>query len=376
MKRIFLIVLDSAGIGYEPDAEIFGDVGADTFGACFKTGRLNVPNMRKSGLYNIDGVSMTPAEEKPCGIYGRLREKSMGKDTTVGHWELAGVVSEKPLPTFPDGFPDDLLERFSAATGRKVLCNKPYSGTQVIKDYGREHIETGALIVYTSADSVFQIAAHEDIVPVETLYEYCRKARELLTGDYAVGRVIARPFVGEYPDFVRTSNRHDFSLEPPEDTMLDKIKSSGLDAIAVGKIYDIFAGKGITEFVRTKDNDDGMAKTLEYAKKDFHGICFTNLVDFDMKYGHRRDVEGYTDALNRFDVQFGELLSMLGEEDAVMITADHGCDPTFKGTDHTREYVPLLITGKNIKPQNLGTKDSYSFASETVLKMLGIKETR
>lgn len=305
MKRIFLIVLDSAGIGYEPDAELFGDVGADTFGACFKTGRLNIPNMRKSGLFNIDGVSMTPAEEKPCGIYGRLREKSMGKDTTVGHWELAGVVSEKPLPTFPDGFPDDLLERFSAATGRKVLCNKPYSGTQVIKDYGREHIETGALIVYTSADSVFQIAAHEDIGPVETLYEYCRKARELLTGDYAVGRVIARPFVGEYPDFVRTSNRHDFSLEPPEDTMLDKIKSSGLDAIAVGKIYDIFAGKGITEFVRTKDNDDGMAKTLEYAKKDFHGICFTNLVDFDMKYGHRRDVQGYTNALNRFDVQFG-----------------------------------------------------------------------
>lgn len=376
MKRIFLIVLDSAGIGYEPDAELFGDVGADTFGACFKTGRLNIPNMRKSGLFNIDGVSMTPAEEKPCGIYGRLREKSMGKDTTVGHWELAGVVSEKPLPTFPDGFPDDLLERFSAATGRKVLCNKPYSGTQVIKDYGREHIETGALIVYTSADSVFQIAAHEDIVPVETLYEYCRKARELLTGDYAVGRVIARPFVGEYPDFVRTSNRHDFSLEPPEDTMLDKIKSSGLDAIAVGKIYDIFAGKGITEFVRTKDNDDGMAKTLEYAKKDFHGICFTNLVDFDMKYGHRRDVQGYTNALNRFDVQFGELLSMLGEDDAVMITADHGCDPTFQGTDHTREYVPLLISGENIKPQNLGTKDSYSFASETVLKMLGIKETR
>ena len=223
MKRIFLIVLDSAGIGYEPDAEIFGDVGADTFGACFKTGRLNVPNMRKSGLYNIDGVSMSPVEKNPCGAYGRLREKSMGKDTTVGHWELAGVISEKPLPTFPDGFPDDLLEKFSRATGRKILCNKPYSGTQVIKDYGREHLETGALIVYTSADSVFQVAAHEDIVPVETLYEYCRKARELLRGDYAVGRVIARPFVGEYPDFVRTSNRHDFSLEPPEDTMLDTI---------------------------------------------------------------------------------------------------------------------------------------------------------
>lgn len=366
MKRVFLIVLDSAGIGYEPDADLFGDVGADTFGDCFRTGKLNVPNMRNAGLYNIDGVSMDPPVEKPCGMYGRLREKSMGKDTTVGHWELAGVVSPKPLPTFPNGFPDEVIKRFEEETGCGVLCNKPYSGTQVILDYGREHLETGKLIVYTSADSVFQIAAHEKLVPPEKLYEYCRIAREILTGEYGVGRVIARPFEGEYPNFVRTANRHDFSLVPPEDTMLDILKNAGSSTIAVGKIYDIFAGKGITEFVRTKSNDDGMEKTIEYAKKDFTGLCFTNLVDFDMKYGHRRDVEGYTAALNRFDEQLGELLPLLGEDDCVMITADHGCAPTFKGTDHTREYVPLLVIGKGIEPQNLGTKESYAFVSELI----------
>lgn len=370
MKRVFLIVLDSAGIGYEPDADLFGDVGADTFGDCFRTGKLNVPNMRKAGLYNIDGVSMKEPAEKPCGMYGRLREKSMGKDTTVGHWELAGVVSPKPLPTFPNGFPDEVLKRFEEATGRGVLCNKPYSGTQVILDYGKEHLETGRLIVYTSADSVFQIAAHEKLVPPEKLYEYCRIAREILTGEYGVGRVIARPFEGEYPNFTRTANRHDFSLEPPEDTMLDELKNAGLSTIAVGKIYDIFAGKGITEYVRTKSNDDGMEKTMEYAKKDFKGLCFTNLVDFDMKYGHRRDVEGYTNALNRFDEQLGQLLLLLGEDDCVMITADHGCAPTFKGTDHTREYVPLLVIGENIEPQNLGTKESYAFVSELVKRYL------
>ena len=370
VKRVFLIVLDSAGIGYEPDADLFGDVGADTFGDCFRTGKLNVPNMRNAGLYNIDGVSMRPPVEKTCGMYGRLREKSMGKDTTVGHWELAGVVSPKPLPTFPNGFPDEVLKRFEEATGRGVLCNKPYSGTQVILDYGREHLKTGKLIVYTSADSVFQIAAHEKLVPPEKLYEYCRIAREILTGEYGVGRVIARPFEGEYPNFTRTANRHDFSLEPPEDTMLDELKNAGLSTIAVGKIYDIFAGKGITEYVRTKSNDDGMEKTMEYAKKDFTGLCFTNLVDFDMKYGNRRDVEGYTNALNRFDEQLGQLLPLLGEDDCVMITADHGCAPTFRGTDHTREYVPLLVIGKKIEPQNLGTKESYAFVSELVKRYL------
>lgn len=373
MKRVFLIVLDSAGIGFEPDADKFGDVGADTFGSCFKTGALNVPNMAAAGLFNIDGISFGAPVQNPTGKYAKLREKSMGKDTTIGHWELAGIVSPEPLPTYPNGFPDEVIERFSRETGRGVLCNKTYSGTEVIKDYGREHTETGKLIVYTSADSVFQIAAHEDIVPVEKLYEYCEIARKILTGKHGVGRVIARPFTGKYPDFVRTSNRHDFSLLPPGETMLDRIKNAGMDVIAVGKINDIFAGKGITEFVRTKNNADGMEKTLAYADRDFHGLCFVNLVDFDMVYGHRRDVKGYTEALNAFDVKFGELLGKLGEEDVVMVTADHGCDPCFKGTDHTREYVPLLVAGKSVTPENLGVKDRYSFVSELTEHLLKVE---
>lgn len=373
MKRVFLIVLDSAGIGFEPDADKFGDVGADTFGSCFKTGALNVPNMAAAGLFNIDGISFGTPVQNPTGKYAKLREKSMGKDTTIGHWELAGIVSPEPLPTYPNGFPDEVIERFSRETGRGVLCNKTYSGTEVIKDYGREHIETGKLIVYTSADSVFQIAAHEDIVPVEKLYEYCEIARKILTGKHGVGRVIARPFTGKYPDFVRTSNRHDFSLLPPGETMLDRMKNAGMDVIAVGKINDIFAGKGITEFVRTKNNADGMEKTLAYADRDFHGLCFVNLVDFDMVYGHRRDVKGYTEALNAFDVKFGELLGKLGEEDVVMVTADHGCDPCFKGTDHTREYVPLLVAGKAVDSENLGVKDSYSFVSELTEQLLKVE---
>lgn len=370
MKRVFLIVLDSAGIGFEPDADKFGDVGADTFGSCFKTGALNVPNMAAAGLFNIDGISFGTPVQYPTGKYAKLREKSMGKDTTIGHWELAGVVSPEPLPTYPQGFPDEVIERFSRETGRGVLCNKTYSGTEVIKDYGREHMETGKLIVYTSADSVFQIAAHEDVVPVEKLYEYCETARKILTGKHGIGRVIARPFTGKYPDFVRTPNRHDFSLLPPAETMLDRIKNAGMDVIAVGKINDIFAGRGITEFVRTKNNADGMEKTLSYAERDFHGLCFVNLVDFDMTYGHRRDVKGYTEALNAFDVKLGELLGKLGEEDVVMVTADHGCDPCFKGTDHTREYVPLLVMGKAAAPENLGVKESYAFVSELAEKML------
>lgn len=373
MKRVFLIVLDSAGIGFEPDADKFGDVGADTFGSCFKTGALNVPNMAAAGLFNIDGISFGTPVQNPTGKYAKLRERSMGKDTTIGHWELAGIVSPEPLPTYPGGFPDEVIERFSRETGRGVLCNKTYSGTEVIKDYGREHIETGKLIVYTSADSVFQIAAHEDVVPVEKLYEYCEIARKILTGKHGVGRVIARPFTGKYPDFVRTSNRHDFSLLPPGETMLDRIKNAGMDVIAVGKINDIFAGKGITEFVRTKNNADGMEKTLAYADRDFHGLCFVNLVDFDMVYGHRRDVKGYTEALNAFDVKFGELLGKLGEEDVVMVTADHGCDPCFKGTDHTREYVPLLVAGKAVDSENLGVKDSYSFVSELTEQLLKVE---
>lgn len=370
MKRVFLIVMDSAGIGTAPDSAKFGDEGADTFGSCFKTGRLNVPNMEKLGLFNIDGIKFGSPVTSPTGAYGKLTEKSMGKDTTIGHWEIAGVISPEPLPTYPDGFPEEIIDAFSKATGRGVLCNKTYSGTDVIRDYGREHMETGALIVYTSADSVFQIAAHEDIVPVEKLYEYCEAARKILTGKNGVGRVIARPFRGSYPDFVRTPNRHDFSLLPPSETMLDKIKGAGLDVIAVGKIYDIFAGQGITEFVRTKNNDDGMDRTLEYADRDFHGLCFVNLVDFDMVYGHRRNAVGYTEALNEFDVRLGELMKKLGGDDVVMITADHGCDPCFKGTDHTREYTPLLMYGKKIGSEDLGIKDSYSFIADKICEML------
>ncbi|MCD7731026.1 MAG: phosphopentomutase [Oscillospiraceae bacterium] len=370
MKRVFVIVLDSFGIGFEPDADKFGDVGANTLGSCFKTGRLNVPNMAAAGLFNIDGINFGTPAAKPTGKYARLREKSMGKDTTIGHWELAGVISPNPLPTYPNGFPDEILEKFISATGRGILCNKPYSGTQVIKDYGMEHIKTGKLIVYTSADSVFQIAAHEDIVPPKRLYEYCEEARKILVGRHGVGRVIARPFTGEYPDFSRTPNRHDFSLLPPAETMLDRIKARALDVIAIGKINDIFAGKGITEFVRTKNNADGMEKTLAYADKDFSGLCFVNLVDFDMLYGHRRNAEGYTNALNEFDAELGRLMSRLNRDDAVIITADHGCDPCFKGTDHTREYVPMLLMGKEISPENLGTKESYSFVAELTEEML------
>lgn len=373
MKRVFLIVLDSCGVGNAPDAEKFGDSGANTLKSCFETGKLNVPNMQKLGLFNIDGVDYGEKCPSPVGAYGRMTERSMGKDTTIGHWEIAGIISANPLPTYPDGFPQEIIDKFSEATGRKVLCNKPYSGTEVIKDYGREHMETGALIVYTSADSVFQIAAHESVVPPEKLYEYCEAARKILTGKHGVGRVIARPFEGEYP-FKRTSRRHDFSIEPPCDTMLDALKNAGKDVIAVGKINDIFAGKGITEFVRTSGNDDGMEKILAYANRDFNGLCFVNLVDFDMTYGHRRDVNGYTEALNRFDEQLEKLLALLGDDDALLITADHGCDPNYSGTDHTRETVPILVYGKGVPPVNLGTTDTYADCGSEVLKMLGVAD--
>ncbi|MBQ8825793.1 MAG: phosphopentomutase [Oscillospiraceae bacterium] len=370
MNRVFLIVLDSAGVGCAPDAVKFDDVGADTFRSCFGTGKLSIPNMERLGFYNIDGLNFGVPVKKPEGIYGKLREKSMGKDTTIGHWEMAGVISETPLPVFPDGFPPEIIDEFSKATGRKILCNAVYSGTQVIADYGKEQTETGGLIVYTSADSVFQIAAHEDVIPVEKLYEYCETARKLLTGKYGVGRVIARPFTGEYPDYTRTANRHDFSLEPPEETLLDVLKGEGKDVIGVGKINDIFAGRGLTEFVRTKNNDDGMEKTLQYADKDFSGLCFVNLVDFDMVYGHRRNAEGYTEALNRFDEYLGKLMSVMKDGDAVIVTADHGCDPCFKGTDHTREYVPFLMWHKGVNPKNIGIVNGFDYVSETVKKLL------
>ena len=374
MKRIFLIVLDSFGIGAMPDSESFGDVNVNTLASCVATGKLRIPNMIAAGLGNIAGVTCLPKTENLAGAYARLREASMGKDTTIGHWEIAGLVSENPLPTYPDGFPEEILAPFRAATSRGVLANAPWSGTAVLDAYGEEHMRTGDLIVYTSADSVFQIAAHEDIVPPEQLYEYCRIARKLLVGKHGVGRVIARPFVGSGKGaFQRTANRHDFSLEPPTATMLDAIQAAGLASIGVGKIYDIFAGIGVGEHVYNQSNQNGMEHTSHYADQDFQGLCFVNLVDFDMVYGHRRNAEGYAQALNEFDRWLGDFLPTLGEDDLVMITADHGCDPGYTATtDHTREYVPLLILGKQVKPKDLGTRQSFADIAATVTELLGV----
>lgn len=374
--RVFLIVLDSFGVGNAPDAAAFGDEGSNTFKACFDSGKLNIPNMKKLGLFNIDGVDFGEREKEPLGAYARLIEESAGKDTTIGHWEIAGIISEKPLPVFPNGFPSDVIEEFERRTGRKTLCNKPYSGTEVIKDYGEEHMKTGALIVYTSADSVFQVAANESVVPVKKLYEYCEIARDILKGDYAVGRVIARPFVGTSPEnFVRTSNRHDFSLLPPSKTMLDILKDNGKDVLSVGKIIDIFAGQGITAFIRTVSNADGMVKTAEFQKKDFDGLCFVNLVDFDMKYGHRNDVAGYTNALNEFDIALGDFMKNMRKDDVLMLTADHGCDPSTPSTDHSRECVPLIICGNNVKSGNLGTRKGFTCIAKTILSIFNLKNT-
>lgn len=375
MKRVFLFVLDSFGIGAMPDAEKFGDGDVNTLRACATSDKLHIPNMIAAGLGNIDGVSCLPKTEAPTGAYARLTESSMGKDTTIGHWEIAGIVSPDPLPTYPNGFPDEVLEPFKAATGRGVLANAPWSGTAVIDEYGAEHMKTGDLIVYTSADSVFQIAAHEEVVPLEQLYEYCHIAREMLKGKHGVGRVIARPFVGDPVNgFKRTSNRHDYSLEPAKDTLLDVLKASGKDSIAVGKIHDIFAGRGDTEFVYNKSNANGMEHASHYADKDFNGLCFVNLVDFDMLYGHRRDIDGYANALTEFDTWLPGFMEKMGDEDIVMITADHGCDPAYTATtDHTREYVPLLILGKGVKTGSLGTRTSFADIAATIAEMLDVK---
>ncbi len=371
IKRIFLIVLDSCGIGNAPDSKAFDDDGANTFLTISKSDKFNVDTLTSIGFTHIDGLSYLNKGELKSKV-ARLTEKSKGKDTTIGHWEIAGVVSEKPLPVFPDGFPQEILEEFSRKTGRGVLCNKAYSGTEVIKDYGEEHVKTGSLIVYTSADSVFQIAAHESIVPPEKLYEYCRIAREILKDDFGVGRVIARPFEGEYP-FKRTPRRHDFSLEPPKETMLDRLKEKGFDVIGVGKINDIFAGKGLTEFVYTENNTDGMNKTAEYQKKAFNGLCFVNLVDFDMLYGHRNDIDGYANALTEFDRWLKGFIENMNSDDVLMITADHGCDPGFRGTDHSRECVPFLVYAENIEAENLGTINGYDYISQCVENMLESK---
>lgn len=374
--RIFLVVLDSFGIGYEPDAADFGDVGSNTLASVAGSSFYHTPNMKKLGFFNIDGVNVGEKEEHPVGAYGRMQEKSRAKDTTAGHWEIAGLVSEKPFPTYPNGFPKEVLDEFTARTGRKVICNLPYSGTEVIKKYGREHEETGALIVYTSADSVFQIAAHEDIVPVEELYRYCKIAREILQGEHGVGRVIARPFTGKWPNYVRTPRRHDFSLIPPKDTMLDLLQKNHYNTISIGKIYDIFAGKGIEKSTPTQGNTDGINRWMEQQKEDFNGICFLNLVDFDMLYGHRNDIDGYAKAATEFDEALGVFMQNMKDEDILMITADHGCDPGFKGTDHTREYTPLLIYGKDIKPGvNLGTRSCFGDIGQTIVDIFGIQET-
>ena len=370
MKRVFLIVLDSFGIGEAPDAAEYGDQGSNTLAACFRSGFLEVPNLKKLGLFNVDGVTCGPKESAPMGAFGRCREVSMGKDTTTGHWEIAGLVSQRAMPTYPHGFPEEIIREYERLTGRKVLCNRPYSGTDVIRDYGEEAQKNGDLIVYTSADSVFQVAAHEETVPVEELYRCCRLARKLMTGEHGVGRIIARPFVGEPGSYVRTSNRHDFSLNPPGDTLLDRISAQpGLSMLSVGKIVDIFAGRGVTEAYRTENNAEGIDRAVELTRKDFNGLCFVNLVDFDMIYGHRNDAKGYAQALSYFDRQFPRLLEGLGSDDLLMITADHGCDPSTPSTDHSREYVPWLTAGSQVqKGKSLGTLPTLADISATILE--------
>lgn len=374
-KRVFLIVLDSLGIGNAPDAKIFGDEGSNTLKTISKSEYYHTPNMLKLGLGNIDGVDYFDHDSERIGVYARLEEASMGKDTTIGHWEMAGIISKNPLPTYPEGFPKEVLDEFIRRTGREIICNKPYSGTDVIRDYGKEHIETGKLIVYTSADSVFQIAAHEDIVPIDELYKYCEIAREILQGEHGVGRVIARPFIGSEGNFTRTGNRHDFSLLPT-DNMLDALVAAKYETYGIGKIYDIFAGKGVEHTQRTKNNIEGMEKSIELLKKDFTGLGFINLVDGDMIYGHRRDIDGYAKSIAKFDDQLGTFISKMNDDDIVMITADHGCDPGYKGTDHTRECVLFLAYGKGLKKDiNLGTRKTYADIAATILDIFNIENT-
>ncbi len=376
IKRVFLIVADSLGIGAAADANKFyngngTDEGSDTFGALTSFEGFSAPFLTKLGIGNINGVSY-PRAQKPIAAYGRLSEKSAGKDTVTGHWELCGVVTNKPMPTFPNGFPEDFLEEFSQRVGRGYLCNKTYSGTEVIKDYGKEHVETGKLIVYTSSDSVFQIAAHEDVVPIDELYKCCEIAREMLSGDMAVGRVIARPFVGEESNYQRTANRRDYALESPSETLCDLMTFNGYDVIGIGKIGDIFAHRGITEEIHTESNADGIEKIKQMLSRDFKGLCFVNLVDFDSKYGHRRNIKGYADAVMYFDSELENISSELSDNDILIVTADHGCDPSHIGTDHTREDVPLLIYGKSIKAVNIGVRISFADLGKTIADMFEI----
>ena len=374
IDRIFLIVLDSVGIGALPDAAAYGDAGCNTLRSCYQTGELHIPTMQRLGLFNIDGVDFGTPCEAPIGAYGRLAEASAGKDTTIGHWELMGIISPKPLPTYPDGFPQDLIAQFEAETGYTALCNKPYSGTEVLKDFGEAHLAADkSVIVYTSADSVFQVAAHTDKVPIEELYRICEIARGLLVGEHGVGRVIARPFDGTPGAFQRTALRKDFSITPPRATLLDVLEEKDIAAIGVGKIEDIFAGSGVSESVPAKSNADGMKQIEALVQRDFRGLCFVNLVEFDMLYGHRNDAVGYTRALNAFDAWLEQMLPTLRDTDVLILTADHGCDPGYPGTDHSREYVPFLAYGKEIRQGvNLGTRASFADVGKTIADLLGV----
>lgn len=375
IKRVFLIVMDSFGCGEMPDADRFHDEGSNTLRSCTTSKYFNAPNLTKLGIFNIDNVGCGEKYPTPIGTFAKMKEMSSGKDTTTGHWEMAGIVSNEPMPTFPNGFPKELMDKMVAVWGRDYICNKVYSGTELLLDYGREHVETGKLMVYTSADSVFQIAAHEDVVPLEDLYKYCKQARELLTGKYAVGRVIARPFVGEYPNYTRTANRHDYSLLPPRPTLLNILQENNKKVISVGKIADIFANYGIDEGHRIVDNNNGMDVAMDIQKTDFEGLCFVNLVDFDAKFGHRNDVDGYAKAVTEFDIKLGQFMENMGEEDLLIVTADHGCDPATPSTDHSREYVPMLCYGKDVKgDNNLGILTGFGSIARTILDVFDIKD--
>lgn len=375
INRAVLIVLDSVGVGELPDAADYGDVGSNTVKNIYKSIKnFSLPNLEKLGLLNIDGFEDLKTSDEFLGSVAKCSEKSKGKDTTTGHWEISGLVLDNPFPTYPNGFPEDFIREFEKRVGRKTIGNYPASGTEIIKELGKEHVETGSLIVYTSADSVFQIAAHEEVVPLDELYNICRTAREMLQGEHGVGRVIARPFIGTEGNYTRTGNRRDFSLVPPKDTLLDYVKNNNMEVYAIGKIEDIFVNKGITRSNHTHNNEEGIEATIEAVKEDFKGLIFTNLVDFDMVYGHRNNVQGYADALKYFDDKLPEIIADLKDDDVLIITADHGCDPTTESTDHSREYIPLLFYGKNIKKSNnIRILDTYASIGKTILNMFNIE---
>lgn len=374
-KRVFLIVMDSVGIGEAPDAEKFGDKGADTLGhIAEKINGLNMPNMEKLGLSNIRPIKGIKKADKPLAYYTKMKEASNGKDTMTGHWEIMGLNISTPFKVFPEGFPPELLAQLEEKTGRKIIGNKPASGTAIIEELGEEHMESGALIVYTSADSVLQIAAHEEIIPIEEQYEICKIARELTLGEYMVGRVIARPFIGKPGSFQRTTNRHDYALKPFERTVMNEMKDAGFDCLAIGKITDIYDGEGVTQSLRTVSNMDGMDKLLQTFSMEFTGLSFVNLVDFDALFGHRRNPEGYGKALEEFDARLPEVFEKMEHEDLLMITADHGNDPVHAGTDHTREYVPLLVYSKQfIEGSELPVRETFADIGATIAENFQVK---